>query len=555
MVDTQDNWRKKSRSGFVRENPLSSAQLHAKNPLSPARPHASATSTHPKPQPSVPERTPAVSLRRGDTLWEVAQKKLGNGNRWHELRKADGSQFTGQEARRLQVGTQVHLPTKMTADSSTPRISKQVLRPEGITHREFVPGSTASTRSSQFSVSLKPFSRTSNVSSQVLPSKNITHGEYRNGSGFQAQSTQSIASPNTTNNTLKHVSGVVTGTAVGTFVASKQLSPKAVPTIASRAAKPLVLNVTDEKGNHLIRQVRLSKVRSSQGDISKNMRSGASSRDVVEAMKKHGWDYTKEPPDMVKFEGKKLSIGRIRIPVSRGHITTLDHRRIAAAREAGIKKVPARVHSEYDPIRHNVPSRPGAAGQDVALRFKLGRKASFTDPQTQITYKPGTKPRSYGEAVKFRSAGQRVRGYKDFPLTGSKQFPKFEPKFESESSASRIAKAVENSHILGVAKGASRALVPVAIGLDAWQLKNAYQKDGFGQEFRKTAGSVAGAWGGAAAGAAIGSAILPGVGTVAGGIIGGVAGSEFGDDIEQGAEKVGKGIVDGGKKVWNKLFG
>lgn len=550
MVDTQDPWRKKSRSGFVSENPLSSAQLRAANPLSSARVHASATSTHPKPQPSLPERSPAVSLRRGDTLWEVAQKKLGNGTRWRELRKADGSQFTEKETRRLSVGTQIHLPTKATTDSNTRRISTQVPHPKNITHREFVPGSTASTRSSQFSVSPKPFSRTSNVSS-LLPSKNITRGEYRNGSSFQAQSTQSIASPNTTNNTLNRVSGVVTGTAVGTFVASRQLSPKAVPNVASRAAKPLILNVTDEKGNKVIKQVRLSRVRSSQGNISENMRSGASSRDVVEAMKKHGWDYTKEPPDMVKFEGKKLSIGRTRIPVSRGHITTLDHRRIAAAREAGIKKVPARVHSEYDPIRHNVPSRPGAAGQDVAERFKLGRKASFTDPQTGTTYKPGTKPQNYGEAVKFRSAGQRVRGYKDFPLTGSKQFPKF----DNESSASRIAKAVENSHIQSVAKGASKALVPVAVGLDAWQLKNAYQKDGFGREFRKTAGSVAGGWGGAAAGAAIGSAILPGVGTVVGGVIGGVAGSEFGDDIEQGAEKVGKGIVDGGKKVWNKLFG
>lgn len=523
MVENQDTWRKKPRSGFVRENPLSSAQSRVANPLSLARPHASATPTQTRPKPSVPERSSGVSLRRGDTLWEVAQKQLGSGNRWRELRKADGSQFTEKETRRLTVGTQVHLP---------------------------VPNSTASTRSSQFSASPKPFSRTSNVSTQVFPSKNITRSEYRNGSNFQAQSRQSTASSNTTNNTLNRVSGVVTGAAVGTLAASRELSPKAVPTTASRAAKPLVLNVTDEKGNKVIRQVRLSRVRSSQGNISDNMRSGASSRDVVEAMKKHGWDYTKEPPDMVKFEGKKLSVGRIRIPVSRGHITTLDHRRIAAAREAGIKKVPARVHSQYDPIRHNVPSRPGAAGQDVAERFKLGRKASFTDPQTRITYKPGTRPQNYGEAVRFRSAGQRVRGYKDFPLTGSKQFPRF----QNESSVSRVAKAVENSHVQRVAKGASKVLAPVAVGLDAWQLKNAYQKDGFGKEFRKTAGSVAGSWGGAAAGAAIGSFAGP-PGMIVGGIIGGVAGSEFGDDIEQGAEKVGKGIVDGGKKVWNKLFG
>ncbi len=134
--------------------------------------------------------------------------------------------------------------------------------------------------------------------------------------------------------------------------------------------------------------------------------------------------------------------------------------------------------------------------------------------------------------------------------------------FKLQPESRGVVKAFENSHVQGVARGASKVLAPVAIGLDAWQLGSAYKKDGFGQEFRKTAGSVAGGWGGAAAGAAAGAAfgsVVPVVGTTAGaivgGVIGGVAGSEFGDDIEQGAEKAGKAIADGAKKAWNKHFG
>ncbi len=127
---------------------------------------------------------------------------------------------------------------------------------------------------------------------------------------------------------------------------------------------------------------------------------------------------------------------------------------------------------------------------------------------------------------------------------------------------SPVTRVLENTHLQGVARGASKALVPVAIGLDVVNLTNAYQKDGFGKEFRKTAGEVAGGWGGAAAGAAAGAAlgsVVPGVGTVAGGIIGGIAGgitgSEFGDDIEQGAEELGKGAVEGAKNLWHGVFG
>jgi hypothetical protein len=52
-----------------------------------------------------------VVVRRGDTLAKIAAIHLGNGSRWTELRKPDGTPFTRHEARRLQVGQVVLVPT------------------------------------------------------------------------------------------------------------------------------------------------------------------------------------------------------------------------------------------------------------------------------------------------------------------------------------------------------------------------------------------------------------------------------------------------------------
>ncbi|TVQ93245.1 MAG: LysM peptidoglycan-binding domain-containing protein, partial [Chromatiaceae bacterium] len=51
-----------------------------------------------------------VVVRAGDTLSAIAARHLGNGVRWRELRKADGSLFTEREARRIQPGDLLLLP-------------------------------------------------------------------------------------------------------------------------------------------------------------------------------------------------------------------------------------------------------------------------------------------------------------------------------------------------------------------------------------------------------------------------------------------------------------
>lgn len=52
-----------------------------------------------------------VVVRRGDTLAKIAAVHLSNGSRWTELLKPDGTPFTHQEARRLQLGQVVLIPT------------------------------------------------------------------------------------------------------------------------------------------------------------------------------------------------------------------------------------------------------------------------------------------------------------------------------------------------------------------------------------------------------------------------------------------------------------
>ncbi len=48
-------------------------------------------------------------VRAGDTLFKIAERELGSGERWREIRKADGF-VTADDAPRLQVGMPLYLP-------------------------------------------------------------------------------------------------------------------------------------------------------------------------------------------------------------------------------------------------------------------------------------------------------------------------------------------------------------------------------------------------------------------------------------------------------------
>lgn len=69
------------------------------------------------------------AVRAGDTLWAIAQRELGDGNRWREIQKADGSAFTEAEARTLQIGQTVYLPVKYTVGTGVPVTPAPVTSP------------------------------------------------------------------------------------------------------------------------------------------------------------------------------------------------------------------------------------------------------------------------------------------------------------------------------------------------------------------------------------------------------------------------------------------
>ncbi|RMG11029.1 MAG: DUF4114 domain-containing protein [Cyanobacteria bacterium J055] len=54
-----------------------------------------------------------------DTLWEIAERELGSGFRWTEIRKADGTTYTSAEAAQISRGTIVYLPDGNSSDGNT----------------------------------------------------------------------------------------------------------------------------------------------------------------------------------------------------------------------------------------------------------------------------------------------------------------------------------------------------------------------------------------------------------------------------------------------------
>ncbi|MEG4305196.1 DUF4114 domain-containing protein [Microcoleus sp. D3_18a_C4] len=64
---------------------------------------------------STPGNSYEYEIKDADTLWDIAQEKLGDGSRWSELRKADGSTFTEEEVGHLQIGQKVYVPDGSSA--------------------------------------------------------------------------------------------------------------------------------------------------------------------------------------------------------------------------------------------------------------------------------------------------------------------------------------------------------------------------------------------------------------------------------------------------------
>jgi len=58
---------------------------------------------------------------RSNTLFNLAQQYLGDGNRWHEITHRDGSPLTEAQAADLQVGQEVCIPVDKHCSEAHPR--------------------------------------------------------------------------------------------------------------------------------------------------------------------------------------------------------------------------------------------------------------------------------------------------------------------------------------------------------------------------------------------------------------------------------------------------
>ncbi|WP_246198761.1 S8 family serine peptidase [Sodalinema gerasimenkoae] len=69
----------------------------------------------------VPGQSRQYVVKAGDTLWGIAQRLLGDGNRWREIMKnPTGGTFTEAEAHRLQIGQSVYLPITQEIGTGKP---------------------------------------------------------------------------------------------------------------------------------------------------------------------------------------------------------------------------------------------------------------------------------------------------------------------------------------------------------------------------------------------------------------------------------------------------
>lgn len=80
--------------------------------------------------PATPGQQRQYIIKAGDTLTAIAQRELGNPNRWREIVKTpSGGTFTEAEARQLRVGQSVYLPVSYQSGSATPVASAPSARP------------------------------------------------------------------------------------------------------------------------------------------------------------------------------------------------------------------------------------------------------------------------------------------------------------------------------------------------------------------------------------------------------------------------------------------
>ena len=290
-----------------------------------------------------------------------------------------------------------------------------------------------------------------------------------------------------------------------------------VPNISNMANVDAIMSIDNLKWSQIYGKGTFSDGRSLSSLVNKITRMGSN-------------PYTQMPPLKV-------------VQMSDGSITSLDHRRGIAAIEAGANEVPVSIKKGSDLIP-----------PDEAIQYKVTK----SEQAKILGVEKDAIPKTYEEAVKYRSAGQG----KKFPVEGSSTKPyaknpslkppskanKLIGKVTQSISDTKFSQGIRNSsqamkanaflaqnadQIAKVGKVVGKGAVVVGIAIDAFMIGSAYNEEGkFGDKTQQATGSAvggaAGAWAGAELGAIIGTAICPGIGTVIGGVIGAIGGGLIG---------------------------
>ncbi|MBE9178546.1 LysM peptidoglycan-binding domain-containing protein [Oculatella sp. LEGE 06141] len=398
---------------------------------------------------SSPVQSVAYVVESGDTLWDIAERQLGDGNRWQELQKADGSSFTEQEAHQLQIGTEVYLPNSERSPANSNELGEQAYVVEsGDTLWEI-------------------------AQSQFGDGNRWQELRKADGSTFTEQDIHHLQV-----GTLVYLSGAKTAVSPATSASSSAQSDQREHVIRSGETLWTIAERELGDGNRW-RELRKADGRSFTEQEVSQVREGTSV-------------YIQTPLSLAGNVEKGVLFGsqqRYQLEPQRGDTVT-GIRDTHAGRISKTTGLPVGAPL----IRLDTPDNKTKYPHINANPQLTGKP----DPHTRIS--PGT----------LRAAGGTAR----------------------------------------VLEGVGKVAKPVAVVTDTIRLADAVEADGgrFGENTAVTAGSVAGGWGGAAAGAwggaqlgaaigALGGPVGAGVGGLVGGLAGGVAGAFGGSWVGENVVK------------------
>jgi hypothetical protein len=481
-------------------------------------------------------------LQTGDTLWNLSREKFQTGKRWKDFRKADGHSFSAKEARQIKVGTPVYfsaekatVPKSFTVSSrsgdSLWKIAENNLGDGSRWHelqkgdgRRFTAQEARHIRvgTSVYLTNAKPTSSATSV------------GDNYPGDGRHKKTQMRLSHSQTDSRQGNQLPGVFNGTAVGVSVASREssrlhpstLSPSSSPLPKTWAERERLLGRVDKPTRNPAREAAKGKITDTFWKDHLERRP-----DVAKVVSQPTW---RDP-----HTGKQMKFpdAKSRRP------DFLVRQRSGTNHALEIKATPAAAESS------------SAAKQRARDRVALQRGAVLgkgKGPHVKVshaTIKTGLPILGPGGNTALPGETQKHVIIK----------PRSEPtvtkpnRLRVPSAARGLSESTARGVTKGVLRGASRAAMPVAAAIDAYDLTRTYQNGGNTPEFRKKAAGVAGGWGTAAAGAAIGTAIIPipVVGTVIGAVGGYLVGSGAASKLEEGVEKVAPKVRDGAKKAWN----